>query len=109
MTVRLRPDQLGHRITSAEPRGATSVLVAFADGQKRLWDLRDMGGAPGVFGGLLRDPGLFARVGIAPGGEGLAWPNGADVDADVMYHAGQAVRVLSTDYDPGDDSLFVSF
>lgn len=40
-----------------------------------------------VFAPLLREPGLFARVSVDEGLGTIAWPNGADLDPDVVYAA----------------------
>jgi hypothetical protein len=35
----------------------------------------------------LKDPAYFRRVRLAPESGTIMWPNGADLDADVLYSA----------------------
>ncbi len=107
--MRLRPDQMGHGLKDVQAVGASVLLATFADGHKRLWNLRDLGEPYGVFEPLLADPALFRRFTVLDGGSGLAWPNGADVDADQLYHSGRAVYVVTMDYDAASDTLLASF
>jgi hypothetical protein len=71
------------RITQAEPIGSTSVRLTFNDGVVRELDLEPML-ADGVLTGL-RDPVLFARVEVDPVAGTIAWPNGIDLDPDVLH------------------------
>ena len=59
------------------------VRVVFADGEIRDVDIEPLLGGP-VFAAL-REPRLFARVAVDEYGETIVWPNGADLDPDVIY------------------------
>lgn len=59
------------------------VRVVFADGEVRDVDIEPLLDGP-VFEAL-RDPGMFARVDADEYGETIVWPNGADLDPDVIY------------------------
>lgn len=59
------------------------VRVVFADGEVRDVDIEPLlGGA--VFSAL-REPDAFRRVAVDELGETIVWPNGADLDPDVIY------------------------
>lgn len=60
------------------------LRVRFADATAGEVDLRALilGPAAGVFEAL-RDPAIFATVGIEDGA--LRWPNGLDIAPDAMY------------------------
>lgn len=69
-------------------RGVTAlalytVRVLFADGQVRDVDMAPALDLP-VFGEL-RDPAVFTAVKVDDYGDTIVWPNGADLDPDVMY------------------------
>jgi Protein of unknown function (DUF2442) len=59
------------------------VRVVFADGEVRDVDIEPLLGGP-VFEDL-RDPSAFAQVDVDEYGETIVWPNGADLDPDVLY------------------------
>lgn len=105
----LRPDQLGHRVEDVRTEGETVVVASFTDGEKRLWDLAEEREPLGVFGALLVNADLFRQVKMTRHGRAIEWPNGADADADWLYHAGRAIRVVSMTYNRTDDSLSASF
>ena len=76
------------------------VRVVFADGEVRDVDIEPLLDGP-VFEAL-RDPSMFERVDIDEYGETIVWPNGADLDPDVLYGSaepsgGPAPRVSTPD------------
>ncbi len=70
-------------MTSAVALDDYVVRVMFADGEIRDVDLSRFLDGP-VFGPL-RDWQLFRRVTIDPESRTVTWPNGADLDPDVIY------------------------
>ena len=59
------------------------VRVVFADGEVRDVDIEPLLSGP-VFESL-RDPATFALVSVDETGDTITWPNGADLDPDVIY------------------------
>ncbi len=59
------------------------VRVVFADGAVRDVDIEPLLSGP-VFESL-RDPATFASVSVDETGDTITWPNGADLDPDVIY------------------------
>lgn len=72
------------RVRDVKPLSGFEVEVAFTDGSVRRIDLAPYLRGP-VFRPLLDDPALFRAVYVEPVGKTLAWPNGADIDPDVLY------------------------
>lgn len=72
------------RATSVQPLQGFRVRVVFTDGTTREVDLEPYLQGP-VFEPV-RQPELFRAVRVEFGA--LTWPNGADIDPDVLYHAG---------------------
>jgi hypothetical protein len=70
-------------VTAATPLDPYVVRVVFADGEVRDVDIEPLLDGP-VFQPL-RDPALFAQVAVDEYGETIVWPNGADLDPDVLY------------------------
>ena len=63
--------------------GAYSLVLSFNDGTRKRVNLRDWLYGP-VFEPL-RDPDVFAQVGIEEHGETISWPNGADFAPEFLY------------------------
>jgi Protein of unknown function (DUF2442) len=70
-------------IVAAIPRGPYVVRVVFADGEVRDVDIEPLLDGP-VFEPL-QDPVEFGKVSVDPETRTIAWPNGADLDPDVLY------------------------
>ncbi len=78
----------------AKPLGGHRLYLRFEDGVAGELDFARRLRFEGVFAPL-RDPAVFAHVRIHPELGTLAWPNGADLDPDVLYAelSGTAIRV----------------
>jgi len=70
------------------------VFVRFEDGVQGEIDVSEMVTFEGVFAPL-RDPARFAEVRVHPELRTVYWPNGADLDPDVLYSrvSGKPIRV----------------
>lgn len=79
-------------IVAVEPRPNHRLHLRFEDGTEGEIDL------PVPFEGVfapLRDPEIFDAVRVNPDLGTIVWPNGADLDPDVLYGlvTGRPVRV----------------
>ena len=72
------------RVRGVTPLEGTEVEIAFTDGSVRRVDLAPLLRGP-VFQPVIDDPALFRAVQVDPVGKTLTWPNGADLDPDVLY------------------------
>ena len=72
------------RVRAVRPLEGFEVEVTFTDGVVRRIDLSPYLRGP-IFEPLRRDPAAFRAVYVEPAGKTLAWPNGADIDPDVLY------------------------
>lgn len=57
--------------------------IEFDDGTIKTVDLEPFLTGP-IFEPILRDPDLFRQIEVRGGT--IAWPNGADIDPDVLYY-----------------------
>jgi hypothetical protein len=73
------------RISTIAALGGFRVRIGFTDDSERVVDLEPYLRGP-VFEPLRRDPALFAAVQVDPDLGTIVWPNGADIDPDVLYH-----------------------
>ncbi len=71
-------------IVEVRPLGGYRLYLRFEDGVAGELDLGDRLRFEGVFAPL-KDPATFAQVRVHPEGGTIVWPNGADLDPDVLY------------------------
>lgn len=71
------------RIRGVEPIGAFRVRLTLTDGSTKEVDLEPHLRGP-VFGPLREDPALFSSVRVDEELGTIVWPNGADIDPDVL-------------------------
>jgi hypothetical protein len=81
-------------IVEARPMRGYRLSLRFEDGVTGEVDVRRLIPFDGVFAPL-RDPVEFARVAVAPDLGTVVWPNGADLDPDVLYAeaTGSSIRL----------------
>jgi hypothetical protein len=71
------------RVRRVEFVEGQTVQIEFEDSTVRLLDLAPlMRGA--IFDELLQNPELFNQIAVDHGT--ITWPNGADIDPDVLYY-----------------------
>lgn len=73
------------RIRGVEPLDGFRVRLSLSDGSKRELDLEPYLNGP-VFEPLRTDPALFRAVRVDEELGTIVWPNGADIDPDVLIH-----------------------
>jgi hypothetical protein len=71
------------RVSKATPITGFTMLLEFEDGTKKEIDLEPFLRGP-VFKPVREDRELFRRVAVEGGT--IVWPNGADIDPDVLYY-----------------------
>jgi hypothetical protein len=74
------------RVQSAEPLDVPRIRVVFTNGEQREIDLTPYIATGPIFEPVRTNPLFFQSVAVDGGT--LTWPNGADIDPDVLYHAG---------------------
>ena len=75
------------RVNRVRVRDSFEVELWFTDGSHGTVDLSPwIRGARGVFADL-QDPALFAKVFVDRDAGTIVWPNGADLDPDVLFEA----------------------
>ena len=79
------------RITAVQVKEPFRVALSFTDGSHGTVDLGPwISGRRGIVAAL-RDPSLFAQVRIDPEAGTIVWPNGVDMDPDVLFEAAHGV------------------
>lgn len=71
------------RIESVKPEEGFIVNMRFTDGSQRKINLESYLHGP-IFEAICNDPILFRAMTVEEGT--ITWPNGADIDPDVLYH-----------------------
>ena len=80
-------------IVEATAVGGFRVRLRFDDGTEGVVDLRPHLRGP-IFDPLVNDPELFAAVAVDPELGTIVWPNGADMDPDVLYQLSRSATVV---------------
>ena len=93
-----------NRVKSVTVIGKTLMAIEFEDGAKGEIDVARLFPFRGVFAQLV-DPGYFAMVQISGELGTIGWPNGADLDSDMLYSqvTGRPVQVDSV---PADQAAY---
>lgn len=81
-----------HKIKSITPMPGFSLLVRFAEGQTRQYDVKPLFEKAPAFQDLAAIPGLFDRAQVDPGGYGISWNDDLDLACDELWAHGTAVR-----------------
>ena len=71
-------------VVEVRPLGGYRLFLRFEDGVEGEVDVSRLISFDGVFGSL-RDPARFAEVHLLRDLGTVGWPNGADLDPDVLY------------------------
>ena len=89
-------------VVEARPLGGHRLHLRFEDGVEGEIDLAELIRFEGVFAPL-QDPARFAEVKVHPELGTVCWPDGADLDPDVLYAkvSGNPIRLLT----PGGSEL----
>jgi hypothetical protein len=83
------------RIRSVEPLDGFILRLTFDDGTKRDVDLEGELWGP-MFEPLRADPDLFRQVRVDEELGTIVWPNGADMDPDVLHGDFEAAEASTT-------------
>jgi len=79
------------RVSSVTPLEGFEVRLCFTDGTERVVDLAAyLRGS--VFERVRSDPVFFRSVSVDADFGTVAWPNGADICPDVLYHGRTPAR-----------------
>ena len=73
-------------ITGVEVRAHFVVALRFSDGTEGVVDLGPSMRGHGNMFAPMQDPDYFAQVQVDPESGTIVWPNGVDLDPDVLYH-----------------------
>jgi hypothetical protein len=80
------------RITEVQVRAHYVVDLTFTDDSHGTVDLTSwIGGRGGVFAPL-QDPAFFAQVSVDREAGTIVWPNGADIDPDMLFLAARGIQ-----------------
>lgn len=71
------------RVKAVEPLDGTIVRVTFTNDEQRDINVARYIAGGGIFAPVQDDPAFFRQVRVELGT--IAWPNGADIDPDVLY------------------------
>lgn len=89
------------RITDVRVVGPWVIELSFTDGSTGTVDLEPwIRGRAGIFVPL-QDPSYFAEVAVDREAGTICWPNGVDLDPDMLYDAARRAGVSGGSAPPG--------
>ncbi len=80
-----------HKIRSVTPLPGSALLVHFADGCARRYEMSPLMDRMQAFSPLRDTPGLFEQVRVDPGGYGISWNDEIDLDGAELWENGVPV------------------
>ena len=72
------------RVTSVEVSEGFELLLGFTNGERKVIDVEWLLHGP-IFDPIREDPEFFRTVRVDEECGTVVWPNGADIDPDVLY------------------------
>ena len=72
------------RVTSVEVSEGFELLLGFTNGERKVIDVEWLLHGP-IFDLIREDPEFFRTVRVDEECGTIVWPNGADIDPDVLY------------------------
>ena len=72
------------RVTSVEVSEGFELLLGFSNGERKVIDVEWLLHGP-IFDPIREDPEFFRTVRVDEECGTVVWPNGADIDPDVLY------------------------
>lgn len=86
-----------HKLNSAAPLPEYHLLLHFADGSTKEYDMSPLIQEHPAFAALRTIPGLFAQVVVDPGGYGISWNDDIDLDGEELWENSTPVKTPFTD------------
>ena len=80
-----------HKVKSVTPLPNYMLLVHFADGVAKQYDVKPLFESMGDFKAFQTIPGLFEQVTADPGGYGISWNDDLDLACDELWANGVQV------------------
>ncbi len=80
------------KVVKAVPMNDMNLLIYFEDGSIKQFDVKSLLPEHPQFD-TLRDPAVFARVQVEPGGYGISWNEDLDCSEGELYANGTEVSV----------------
>ena len=85
-----------HKAKSVTPLPDYRLLVHFADGSDKEYDIKPLFDSYPVFLELKETVGLFGQAKVDTGGYGISWNENVDIDAEEIYQNGADVKTPFT-------------
>lgn len=80
-----------HKIKSVSPMPEYVLLLHFADGTAKKYDMKPLFSRLEAFQDLTVIPGLFEQVSVDPGGYGVSWNDDIDLDCEELWANGSNI------------------
>ena len=81
-----------HKLNRIKTLPGCMLWAEFRDGREVVYDVSALTEVNPVFGALVQDPELFARIRIDPGGYGISWNDELDLEAEELWKHGNELK-----------------
>lgn len=81
-----------HKIKSIVPLADYKLIVQFAEGITKIYDVTPLFEKIPAFEVLKQTPGAFADVSVDVGGHGIVWNDEIDLSCDELWENGEEVK-----------------
>ncbi|MCD7846388.1 MAG: DUF2442 domain-containing protein [Oscillospiraceae bacterium] len=86
-----------YRVKDVQPLPAYNLLVSFATGERKRYDVTPLFGKWDVFETLATVPGLFGQVKVDAGGYGISWNDDIDLSCNELWENGTPLDAAAAD------------
>ena len=81
-----------HIVRNVSPLPDLKLIVQFAEGATKIYDVKQLFAKFPTFATLQDDPILFSDVAVDVGGYGIVWNDELDLSCDELWEKGQTVN-----------------
>lgn len=81
-----------HHVKDVTPMTDYVLLVRFADGMEKQYDVKPLFNEIDAFKPLGYTQGLFEQVKVDTGGFGISWSDGIDLSCNELYDNGKVLK-----------------
>ncbi|NMA59598.1 MAG: DUF2442 domain-containing protein [Clostridiales bacterium] len=81
-----------HKIKTVQALPDFNLIVQFAEGITKLYDVKPLFSTWEPFKEFLSDPELFSNAEVDKGGYGVIWNDDLDLSCDELYHNGKRIK-----------------
>ena len=84
------------KVTAVRAAEDYTLIVDFANGERKIYDVKPLFDEFAAFRPLMNNHGLFESVRVDAGGYGIVWNDEIDLSCNELYFGGQSLPALES-------------